>query len=152
MINRYIKSSPELADIFSLVDKQSKIQVAGSIKNSNSHIAGDGLAYVGDSSGFIDPLTGEGIFNALQSAHMLSQSIITSPNEEALREYKREKIKYFREKNILNLFFQLLIRSPFICERIAKYLNRKQERANVFVGIIGNIYRPLEGLLKMIKN
>lgn len=152
LINEYIKSSPELCHIFSELDQETPIKSAGSLKNRNSHIAGEQLAYVGDSAGFIDPLTGEGIFNALQSAYILGDSLKRFPNENGLLAYKKERESYFKEKNHLNSIFQLIIKSPLICELVARFLKVKQKRADTFIGIIGNVYTPIQGLLKLISN
>ncbi|EQC49715.1 NAD(P)/FAD-dependent oxidoreductase, partial [Bacteriovorax sp. DB6_IX] len=97
-INEYIKSSPELCHIFSELDQETPIKSAGSLKNRNSHIAGEQLAYVGDSAGFIDPLTGEGIFNALQSAYILGDSLKRFPNENGLLAYKKKEKVILRKK------------------------------------------------------
>ncbi len=37
--------------------------------------SGDGWALVGDAAGFVDPITGEGIYYALRSAHLLAEAI-----------------------------------------------------------------------------
>ena len=39
-------------------------------------VCGPGWAIVGDSAGFVDPITGEGLYYALRSAELLSQSIL----------------------------------------------------------------------------
>lgn len=39
----------------------------------------DGWALVGDAAGFVDPLTGEGIYYAIHSATLLAQALITRP-------------------------------------------------------------------------
>lgn len=150
LINEYIQNSPELQESFDLVAPNQEVGSAGTLRNKNFHIAGDGIAYVGDSSGFIDPLTGEGMFNALKGAHILSECLSEHASEVGLIKYKKIKKKYFFEKNILNNFFQTLIKLPIACEVVARYLKAKQARANVFVGIIGNIYKPIEGLKKLI--
>lgn len=152
LINSYIEASTQLREVFNPLSTDTKISSAGYLKSKNNFIAGKGLAYVGDSAGFIDPLTGEGIYNALKGAQLLTQSLQKNPNNTGLKEYKKIKIKYFREKNILNNFFQQLIKRPLLCEFIARFLQKKQNRANAFIGIIGNIYKPIEGLKKILKN
>lgn len=151
LLNSYIKKSPELKDNFELIKPDQTVSSAGCLKNKNNFIAGDGLAYVGDSAGFIDPLTGEGMYNALQSAQLITNCLIESPTNAGLLKYKKEKEKFFRQKNILNKFFQILIRIPWGAELVAKFLKVKQKRADIFIGIIGNIYKPVEGILKLIK-
>ncbi len=150
IINEAIRSSHILRSYFDEIDNETKISTAGSIKNKNSFIAGDGVAYVGDSAGFIDPLTGEGIYNSLQGAIFLNDALQKSPNNLGLKAYKEQKIKFFREKNILNNVFQLIIKTPFLCELVASFLIVRQKRADTFIGIIGNIYKPLEGIKKLL--
>jgi flavin-dependent dehydrogenase len=149
VINHYISQSEILSSSFDLIDEDQKVTTLGKIKNKNKFIAGENLAYIGDSSGFIDPLTGEGIYNALYGAELLSNSIDFQNIEKSLKEYKKKKKEIFREKNLVNNIFQYVIKLPFLCELIAKFLSKKQERANTFIGIIGNIYRPIEGLKKL---
>jgi flavin-dependent dehydrogenase len=42
----------------------------------DSTVAGPGWALIGDASGSVDPLTGEGIYYALKTAHLLAESLI----------------------------------------------------------------------------
>ncbi len=150
IINEAIRSSHTLRSYFDEIDDETKISTAGSIKNKNNFIAGEGIAYVGDSAGFIDPLTGEGMYNSLQGAIFLNDALKTNPNNLGLKAYKKQKIKFFREKNILNNVFQLIIKTPFLCELIASFLIVRQKRADTFIGIIGNIYKPIEGIKKLL--
>ncbi|OYT71416.1 MAG: hypothetical protein CFK52_07920 [Chloracidobacterium sp. CP2_5A] len=50
-----------------------------------NQVAGDGWALVGDAAGFVDPITGEGIFYALHSAALLAQALTAGD----LRAYDR---------------------------------------------------------------
>ncbi|ATH07100.1 hypothetical protein BIY24_03850 [Halobacteriovorax marinus] len=150
IINEAIKSSEILRSYFDEIDDGVKINTAGSIKNRNNFIAGEGIAYVGDSAGFIDPLTGEGMYNSLQGAIFLNEALLKNRNNFGLKAYKKKKKKFFKEKNILNNIFQLIIKTPFLCEIIASFLIVRQKRADTFIGIIGNIYKPLEGIKKLI--
>lgn len=150
IINDAIRSSRVLRSYFDEIDDETKISTAGSIKNKNNFIAGEGIAYVGDSASFIDPLTGEGMYNSLQGAIFLNEALKKNPNNLGLIAYKKQKIKFFREKNILNNVFQLIIKTPFLCELIASFLIVRQKRADTFIGIIGNIYKPLEGIKKLL--
>jgi flavin-dependent dehydrogenase len=42
-----------------------------------SHFSGDGWAAIGDAAGFVDAITGEGIYYALRSAELLSQALLS---------------------------------------------------------------------------
>jgi flavin-dependent dehydrogenase len=119
-------------------------------------VAGNAMAYIGDAAGFIDPLTGEGIYNALLSSQLLVESLCLSAEtdhnlEKALNRYKSKKWKVTLEKKILNHFFQLLITKPTLVKWTVQFLKTSHTRADIFIGIIGNIYNPLTGLIKMLK-
>jgi flavin-dependent dehydrogenase len=153
IINEAIRNSKRLSSMFDLIDKEKSndIKIVSSLKNKNFFIAGNNLAYVGDAAGFIDPLTGEGIYNALLSSQLLVTNIMNSSSlEEALANYKKQKKKLSFQKNILNNFFQFLIRRPLLVNLTAKYLKKSPEKANQFIGIIGNVHSPVVGLIKML--
>ena len=44
-------------------------------------VSGDNWALIGDAAGFVDPLTGEGIYYAIKSAELLAEAILTRPND-----------------------------------------------------------------------
>ena len=47
----------------------------------NSPISGDGWAMIGDAAGFVDPITGEGLYYALRSAELLSNALLANAPE-----------------------------------------------------------------------
>ena len=152
IINQTIAGSKRLQEMFDFISRKTEIRIVSSLKNSNSFIAGDHLAYLGDAAGFIDPLTGEGIYNALLSASLLIESIDKNHGLDlALAEYKRKKKILSLQKNMLNHFFQFLIRRPLLVGLVVKFLNKSPERANHFIGIIGNIHTPIQGIIKMLR-
>jgi len=50
---------------------------------------GDGWALVGDSGGFVDPLTREGIFHAMRSADLLAESLLSGQPESFAAKWAR---------------------------------------------------------------
>lgn len=152
IINEALECSKRLGEMFDPVDDEYEIKIVTSLKNKNHFIAGNNMAYVGDAAGFIDPLTGEGIYNALLTSTLLAESLASSNNmKSALATYKRKKIIVSFEKNILNHFFQFLIKRPTLVNLTAKFLKKSPERASHFIGIIGNIHGPLVGLINMLR-
>lgn len=152
IINNFIKNSIRLNNMFDPVLEETKVQVVTSLKNDNSFVAGNNLAYVGDAAGFIDPLTGEGIYNALLSSKILTDCVENKSSLElALKDYKVKKNQLNFQKKLLNHFFQIVIKSPFLINLIVAFLKKSQKRADYFIGIIGNIYTPLTGIIKMLK-
>lgn len=153
IINETIKNSKRLSAMFELADETTEIRIVTCLKNKNDFVAGDNLAYIGDAAGFIDPLTGEGIYNALLSSKLLADCLEKeSTIEAALTLYKKTKRKLSFQKTLLNNFFQFLIRRTTLVNLTAAFLKKSQQRANNFIGIIGNIHSPARGLCKMLFN
>lgn len=151
-MNSKIHESQRLSTMFDPITNLEDVKTSSPLTHKNYYVAGENLAYVGDASGFIDPLTGEGIANALLSADLLYASMIESRTlEEALCNYKKEKKKVQFQKYILNTIFQFVIRKPFLVSIVSTFLQTSEKRANTFIGIIGNIFTPVEGVLKLIK-
>ncbi|MBL7664427.1 MAG: FAD-dependent monooxygenase [Bacteriovoracaceae bacterium] len=151
LMNYYIEQSPLLLGMFEKLNPSQEIKSLFPISSSNSFLAGEQLAYVGDAAGFLDPLTGEGMTYALSSAQLLANELhLESDIGLALENYKKKKKQQNFQKGILNRIFQYVIRSPFLCYLIANFLKKKQERANIFIGVVGNIYSPIQGLKKLL--
>ncbi len=151
-MNAKINESDRLKLLFEPITKIENIKTSSPLTHKNSFIAGGNLAYVGDAAGFIDPLTGEGIYNALLSANLLYNALVNHDDLNAsLKDYKYNKRKIQFQKYILNTAFQFIIKKPYLVSFISKYLAKNENRANTFIGIIGNIFTPLEGAIKLLK-
>ncbi len=124
------------------------------IEHRVSDIIGHNLALIGDAAGFVDPITGEGIFNALRTANLLWEALEADTSllsfTNALMNYRSAKMREFQQKSVLNNGFQWLIKHARLIEFIAKFLNKSKQRRDAFIGIIGNIYSPLQGLKKIL--
>ncbi|MES2768821.1 MAG: NAD(P)/FAD-dependent oxidoreductase [Bdellovibrionota bacterium] len=158
-LNYYLEKSPNLKSRFPRFLEEDKISTAFPIQHqTRSIIPCRNVVLIGDAAGFVDPLTGEGMYNAMLSASLLAKEIIRD-SEKSLKitkqvftNYQKQYSKVLRQKILLNRLFQLLIRRPRLVELVASYLLKKQARADIFIGIIGNIYSPIKGILKLILN
>lgn len=155
--NHYIHQSPQLLKQFGTLSNQMTLHTTSPIQNSVSKMRAHNVALVGDAAGFVDPLTGEGIYNALYSADLLSRELVKEFNSSinnftpALVRYEAQYKKAIAEKSKLNRIFQWVIRHPQVVEFIAWFLNTNPHRANSFVGVIGNVYSPQKGLIEILK-
>ena len=72
----------------------------------NTTYAGDGWALVGDAAGFVDPITGEGLYYALRSAELLAQAIFDSAPESYATLIKRDFLpELIRASRIADRFY-----------------------------------------------
>ncbi len=145
LICSYLEKSASLKERFELSDDE-KIEMVYPLIHQTSAVTKDGVALVGDAAYFIDPLTGEGIYQALLSAKLFAE------NYKDLSVYSKKYQKVFRQKKILNTFFQFFIKNSLLVEALGACLIRSQKLANIFINVIGNIYTPLEGLFKLLPN
>lgn len=144
LINHYIQASKILSEEFNLTDHKTHITSVFPVGHETKDIITEHAALIGDAAGFVDPLTGEGIYQGLLSAKILANNI------EDLGNYKKIKTQLTDGKRKLNVFFQWSIKQPWFCERIAQHLKRDTRRAEAFVGVIGNIDTPISGLKKIL--
>ncbi|OUS00206.1 hypothetical protein A9Q84_03205 [Halobacteriovorax marinus] len=156
ILNSYIQKSVSLRKSVGGLNENEEVFTISPITHRVKQAITHQAALVGDAAGFVDPLTGEGIFNAIWMSMKLSECLVKERNslfdfKESLESYEKIRVDFFREKTNLNRFFQWLIHWNFLLNLVALFLRRKKSRADSFVGIIGNIYKPLTGLLKILR-
>lgn len=113
-------------------------------------------ALIGDASGFIDPLTGEGIYQALWTARALAREVSAAWSDDAalnasLRRYASQRRRQHRGKRWCCQVFQAIIRHPNLSNNVHDLLSLREGIGNSFIGMIGNIYSPAEACWNMMK-
>lgn len=156
-LNAYLAKSVNLSRRFDVFANEEQIKATFPIQHrTKTIIPSQNVALIGDAAGFVDPLTGEGMYNALLSSQILANEIILGlkksmfVQKNTFENYQSQYSKVLQHKIMLNRFFQIIIRYPKIVEAIAHFLLKRRSRADAFIGIIGNIYSPLQGFLKLI--
>jgi flavin-dependent dehydrogenase len=152
LINHWIASDPLLSEQFDLVTTET-IKTTYPITRLSGQITKKNATLIGDASGFIDPLTGEGITTAIKTAALLSKKIKESESlRKAFYQYSKARKKDYRQKEILNRALQIVIRFPILCEMIAHVLSTSQRLRELFIGVIGNIYTPIQAFKIYLRN
>lgn len=146
LINYWISQRKELKNQFELlVDEE--IKTTSPITRSSLEINKGHAVLIGDASGFIDPLTGEGMTTAIKTACILAEEIRKNQNTVlAFNKYASRRKNDFREKEKLNFAFQRIICSRVATEIIARALNLSVHLKNTFIGVVGNIFTPKEAI------
>jgi menaquinone-9 beta-reductase len=116
VLESVIKSNPMFADRFK------NAEAVGDVKgwilplgSNDLKMHGDGYILIGDAASIIDPLTGEGIGNAMWSAKLAAQTIDNAIkkndfSEKTLKEYKKKFDKGMRKELRTTYFFQKILR------------------------------------------
>jgi geranylgeranyl reductase family protein len=151
-LRHYVQRSPSLRERFAAPLENAEVTAAFPIQHITQSVApAHHVFLIGDAAGFVDPLTGEGIFNALLSAQILVDCLRTRDREDVESKFTKSYVKLLAGKRRLNQTFQWILRRPALIESIAGFLLQKQRRADTFIGIVGNVYSPGAGLLKLLR-
>ena len=128
---------------FRKAKRPSSILSAGPLAYDTVHTSGSHTMLVGDTCGFIDPFTGEGINYAFVSAELasevLDQAFKTQQfDDDFLRKYDSERRKMFSSKHALNRLFQFAIPHPKISKMLISRFSRDMELADAMVSAVGS--------------
>lgn len=147
-INSHIAASPHLNELLEPLAASARPVATFPTNARVSSAATRNAALVGDASGYIDPLTGEGIYAALWTAEELTREVTVGWRDlpGALARYARRRASQQRAKSLLCEVFQHIIRRPWLANSALGMLARRQPVADAFIGIIGNSYPPARGL------
>jgi flavin-dependent dehydrogenase len=155
-INEHLARSPHLQAMVDPLPSTARpvatFPTGARVRSAATHDA----ALIGDASGYIDPLTGEGIYGALWTAEALCESLRTGWKAEgdlpaALARYARTRARRQRAKAGLNSLFQQVISRPWLANAVHRLLSRRQAVADSFIGIIGNSYSPAHGFARIAR-
>jgi geranylgeranyl reductase family protein len=111
-----------------------------------------GILLVGDSAGFYDPFTGEGVTLALRSAELakdVAGRALRSPRADAtadLSEYEDRRRRATRDKFRVNRLIQQAVARPVVANALAHRLAQRRDLADALVGIAGDLV-PARGAL-----
>jgi len=127
LVDRLLAQFPGPPEEWMSAPNTDRVTVAYPLHHSVSRVAGRGFALVGDATGFIDPLTGEGIHRALVSADLAAAAIVAQlrGDTSALDGYDRLLRARFRNKNAMSWLLQLFISQPRLFDYALRRLDRR---------------------------
>lgn len=120
------------------------IRGVGPMAHQTTRAAGDGYLLVGDAAGFLDPFTGEGVSEALLGA-ILAGPVAAAAlrggvcSSRALEPYLRARRETFGRKRQVSWLVQGFIRNPALLGYAIPRMNRREELAATFAGVMGNV-------------
>jgi 2-polyprenyl-6-methoxyphenol hydroxylase-like FAD-dependent oxidoreductase len=155
-INRRTQASPHLCSRIAPLTDVAKVRATFPAAASVRSVIAQNVALIGDASGFLDPLTGEGIYQALWTARALAEEVASTDQSEtnlapALQRYAQRRRVQHRGKRICCQAFQGIIRRPKVSNAVLGLLSWRKGVGDAFIGLIGNLYSPGQAVWKMIK-
>lgn len=98
-----------------------------------------GVVFVGDAASLIDPLSGEGISNALLSGKLAANAIhlaFQKNNLDYLREYVKEWDKQMKKSLFASVILRYFLSFPFIVNFLIKKAQKDRKLASILGGCI----------------
>ncbi len=104
-----------------------------------------GLVLAGDTTGFIDPFTGEGVYLSLRSAQLAAGVIhqafaVGDFSRKFLVRYERQRQGEFHKKFTLSRILQKILYRRRWCDAVVALLRRNPQMAQTLVGVIGDYF------------
>ena len=147
ILDQSLRAHPELRQRFTTAVRVKKVLTTGPMAQRLRWPWQDGILFVGDAAGFFDPLTGQGIFLALQSAILaaatshqaLSRGDVSASS---LRAYFLAHHHAFRDKYRLSELLQLGLRVPWLANYVINRFAHEPSLADTVVGVTGDFLSP----------
>jgi flavin-dependent dehydrogenase len=123
------------------------IRVLGPLACRTTRVAGDGFLLVGDAAGYYDPMTGEGVYQALRGAELAAKTVAEAlsnggPTAKALGRYAVHHRREFAPKDRVCHLLQHIVCRPHLCDLLIRRLNDRPTHAEELMGVVGDLLAP----------
>ncbi|MEJ2054449.1 MAG: hypothetical protein P8X42_11055, partial [Calditrichaceae bacterium] len=112
--------------------------------SSRRKLSGERFLLVGDAGSLIDPLTGEGIGNAFQSARLaakiIQKAVIAGDfSQEYLSEYDQKLYEELGDELKLSKYIQWLVQRRWLFNFVFNRLEENKSLRDMFTGMLNNL-------------
>jgi flavin-dependent dehydrogenase len=149
-----VRQLPHLARRLAGATRMAPIRALGPLAHRVDPPGTGGVLLVGDAAGFYDPFTGEGVFTALRSAELATETIARAlragdVSVGALASYERARREAFRGKERVTKALQMVIRHRRLANLACRALARRPALLDALLGVFGDYVPPraLAGLV-----
>jgi geranylgeranyl reductase family protein len=131
-----------------------EVLATGPFAARSSVVTAPGALLVGDAADFFDPFTGEGICSALRGAELVAASAgralgDTRQLDEALRDYRRLRVRAFAGKWVVERLIGWSMEWPALFDHAVRRIGRRRGMADTLVGVTGEL-RPAHHVLNPV--
>lgn len=121
-------------------------------------VGGDGWALIGDAAGFVDPITGEGLYYAMRSAELLSQALLADQPDSYPERLRKDFLPELQiAARVADRFYSGRWMGQTVIERMVQFTRRSSSfrdlMCDLFAGTQGyadlrrRLYRSLPAML-----
>jgi flavin-dependent dehydrogenase len=121
-----------------------RLVLAYPLANRPRSVAGGRAILVGDAAGFIDPVTGEGLYRAFRSAAMAADALLAAEQgrQGVLEAYDRRLRSEYARKDAISYLFQVFMRYPAVLDYAVARLDRRARVRSVFAQVMSDLLPP----------
>ncbi len=143
--------APALAAKLETAELSGEVLAIGPLASTTEEQVFDGAALVGDACGFVDPLTGEGLYFAMRGAALLAPALDRAlaagrRDAAALRAYARARRREFGARFLLARGLQRGLRKPGIARSVLSILASRPRLMDLLLTVTGDSVSPLQAL------
>lgn len=151
-LRRYLAQAPSLAQRLEGAERVDPVRGCGPLAMATTTQTFAGAALVGDACGYVDPVTGEGIYFALRGAQILAPVVVEAlaggrRDVRALGAYARARRAEFVPRLFLARMLQRGLAHPRLVERVIGLLAARRPLADLLIAVTGD-YVPGRELLR----
>jgi len=141
-----LRAMPEVARKLGGAVREGGIRGVGSMARRARQTVGDGFLLIGDAASFLDPFTGEGIYEAMRAAQLAAPVASAalkagSVTAAVLDPYRIARRRAFTAKREVCWIVQGFISAPPLMNYVTERLSRREELGLTLSGVLGN-FRP----------
>jgi flavin-dependent dehydrogenase len=142
---------PDVAAKLAGAERIGGIRGVGPMARRARRVAGDGFLLVGDAASFLDPFTGEGIYEALRGATLLAPVANAAlrgndVSARALAPYRVERRRAFWAKRQVCWLVQGFIATPPLMDYATTRLDLRPTSARTLAGVVGGLFPARQAL------
>lgn len=149
-----LQSLPEVAQKLEHAERVGGIRGVGSMARRARRTSGDGYLLVGDAASFLDPFTGEGIYEALKAAQLAAPIASAAlkagdVSADALDAYRIARRQSFTAKRQVCWIVQGFVNAPPLMNYVTERLSSREDLGLTLAGVLGN-FRPATHVLSPV--
>ncbi len=137
---------PLVAEKLASATRVGNIRGVGHMARRAHTTAGDGYLLVGDAASFLDPFTGDGIYEALRAAELAAPIASAAlragdTSAAALAPYRAARRRTFTTKRQVCWIVQGFVHAPVLMDYVTERLDHRSALGQTLAGVLGNV-RP----------
>jgi flavin-dependent dehydrogenase len=142
---------PEVFGKLAGAERVGGIRGVGPMARRARRVTGDGFLLVGDAASFLDPFTGEGVYEALRGATLLApvaDAALRAGDVSArmLEPYRIARRRAFWAKRQVCWLVQGFVATPALMNYASVRLDRRRPAAVTLAGVLGDLYPARQAL------